>query len=177
MTTVTSDRYVSRYSILVQHGRQSDGQHHQDQPSWVIAVLCSVGATTFVPVVRSRSCLILGGTTSPIILQSTELKLQSKLNKSVSSFVLALRVAMLKKIAVTVSAVAFVMLAIALAPGVPTVLATAPTNTSDDAKSSHPLADQSCAAFEVWFLDATCRQPHAKRAARTKQRLAQKLGR
>ena len=41
---------------------------------------------------------------------------------------------MFKKIAVTVSAVAFVMLAVALAPGVPTVLATVrATTTNDDA--------------------------------------------
>jgi hypothetical protein len=85
---------------------------------------------------------------------------------------------MFKKIAVTISAVAFVMLAIALAPGVPTVLATVRMNTSDDAKLNQPLADQSCAAFEAWFLDPTCRQQaHVKKAARTKQRLAHKLGR
>ena len=83
---------------------------------------------------------------------------------------------MFKKIAVTVSAVAFVMLAIALAPGVPTVLATVRTNTNDDAKLNRPIAEQPCAAFEVWFLDPTCRQPHAKKAARTKQRVAHKLG-
>ena len=76
---------------------------------------------------------------------------------------------MFKKIAVTISAVAFVMLAIALAPGVPTVLATVRTaTTSDDAKFNQPLAQQSCAAFEVWFLDPSCRQPHAKRVARAK---------
>ena len=85
-------------------------------------------------------------------------------------------VVMFKKIAVTISAVAFVMLAIALAPGVPTVLATVRTHTNDDAKLNQPLADQSCAAFEVWFLDPNCRQPHARKAVRTKQRLAHKLG-
>ena len=88
---------------------------------------------------------------------------------------LALRRAiMLKKIAVRISAVAFVLLAIALAPGVPTVLATVRTTAAgdDDAKLNQPLAEQSCAAFESWFLDPTCRQTHAKKAARTKLHLA-----
>jgi hypothetical protein len=48
---------------------------------------------------------------------------------------------MFKKIAVTISAVAFVMLAVALAPGVPTVLATVrATTTNDDTKLNRPLA-------------------------------------
>ena len=73
----------------------------------------------------------------------------------------------------TVLAVAFVMLAIALAPGVPTVLATVRTNTTnEDAKLNQPLAQQSCAAFELWFLDPSCRQPHVKKVARTKKHLA-----
>ena len=80
---------------------------------------------------------------------------------------------MFKKIAVTISAVAFVMLAVALAPGVPTVLATVRTTVADDdAKLNQPLAQQSCAAFETWFLDATCRQTHVKKVARTKHQLA-----
>jgi hypothetical protein len=80
---------------------------------------------------------------------------------------------MFKEIAVTISAVAFVMLAIALAPAVPTALATAGTTiTNDDAKLNQPLAQQPCAAFEVWFLDPTCRQPHVKKVARTKHQLA-----
>ena len=80
---------------------------------------------------------------------------------------------MFKKIAVTISAVAFVMVAIALAPGVPTVLATVRTAAADDAaKLNQPLAEQSCAAFESWFLHPTCRQTHAKKAARTKRNLA-----
>ena len=78
-----------------------------------------------------------------------------------------------KKIAVTASAAAFVMLAIALAPNVPTALATArATITHDDAKQ--PVAEQPCAAFEAWFLDPNCRQPHAKKVVRTKGRLAHK---
>src|SRR5262245_8962737 len=69
---------------------------------------------------------------------------------------------MFKKIAVTVSAAAFVMLAIALAPNVPTALATArATITKDDAQLKHPAAEQPCAAFEAWFLDPNCR--HAKK--------------
>jgi hypothetical protein len=85
---------------------------------------------------------------------------------------------MFKKIAITISAAAFVMLAIALAPHVPTALATARTTITQDAKSSQPLADLSCAAFEVWFLDPACSQmqQHAKKVARTKQRLAHKRG-
>jgi hypothetical protein len=51
---------------------------------------------------------------------------------------------MLKTIAVTISAVAFLMLAIALAPGVPTVLATVGTTAANgDAKLDQPLAQQS----------------------------------
>jgi hypothetical protein len=81
---------------------------------------------------------------------------------------------MFKQIAITISAAAFVMLAIALAPAVPTALATARTRAYD-AKLNQPLVDQSCASFEVWFLDAACSQmQRAKKAARTKQRLAHK---
>ena len=83
------------------------------------------------------------------------------------------RMVMFKKLAVTISAVAFVMLAVALAPGVPTVLATVGTTVAnDDAKLNQPLAQQSCAAFETWFLDPTCRQTHVKKVARTKHQLA-----
>jgi hypothetical protein len=42
----------------------------------------------------------------------------------------------------------------------------------DDAKQ--PVAEQPCAAFEAWFLDPNCRQPHAKKLVRTKGRLAHK---
>jgi hypothetical protein len=81
---------------------------------------------------------------------------------------------MFKKLVATLSALAFVMLAVALAPGVPTVLATVrATATKDDAKSKQPLAQQSCAAFETWFLDRSCRQPHAKKVARTRHQLDQ----
>jgi hypothetical protein len=84
---------------------------------------------------------------------------------------------MLKKIAVTISATAFIMLAIALAPHVPTALATAGRGIHD-AKLNEPTAVQSCASFEIWFLDPTCSQlQHAKKVARTKQRLAHKASR
>jgi hypothetical protein len=77
---------------------------------------------------------------------------------------------MFKKIAVTVLAAAFVMLAVALAPAVPTALAIArPTTTNGDGKFVQPLAQRSCAAFEDWFLNPTCRQTHIKKVARTKR--------
>jgi hypothetical protein len=85
---------------------------------------------------------------------------------------------MFRKIAATMSAVALVMLAIALAPAVPTALATArATMNNDDAKLNQPVAEQSCSAFEVWFLNAGCRQAHFNKATRTKQRLAHKQSR
>ena len=49
------------------------------------------------------------------------------------------------------------MLAVALAPGVPTVFATVRATTANDAKLSQSLAQQSCEAFENWFLDPSCR--------------------
>ena len=78
---------------------------------------------------------------------------------------------MFKKVAVTVSAVAFIMLAIALAPNVPTALATVHATISNDAKLSPSASDHPCAAFEVWFLNAACRPGHVAKASRTKQRL------
>ena len=88
------------------------------------------------------------------------------------------RMVMLKNIAVTISAAAFVMLAIALAPAVPTALATArSTVTNVDAKLNQSVAEP-CAAFETWFLDPACSQmQHAKKIARTKQRLLHKASR
>jgi hypothetical protein len=81
---------------------------------------------------------------------------------------------MVKKIAITISAAAFVMLAIALAPAVPTALATARTTvTSDDVKLNQPAA-VSCADFETWFLDRACSQGHAKKVARAKRHVAHK---
>jgi hypothetical protein len=86
------------------------------------------------------------------------------------------RIAVFKKIAVTVSAVGFVMLAVAIGPGVPTILAAVRTTTAkDDATLKQLEAIRSCAAFEVWFLDQTCSKlQHGKNVARKKQRLAHK---
>ena len=85
---------------------------------------------------------------------------------------------MFKEIAVTIGTAAFVMLAIALAPHVPTALATArTTTTNENAIQGSPAAEQPCAAFEVWFLNSNCRQGHVKKASRQKQRLAQKPAR
>jgi hypothetical protein len=79
-------------------------------------------------------------------------------------------VVMFRRVAVTLSALAFVMLAVALALGVPTVLATVrATATNEDAKLDQPFAQQSCAAFETWFLDPSCRQPHVKKIAGMKK--------
>jgi hypothetical protein len=77
-----------------------------------------------------------------------------------------------KEVAITISAGSLVMLAIALAPNVPTALATI---GKDDATMGLPAAEQSCASFEVWFLDPACSQlQHAKKVALTKQRRAHK---
>jgi len=77
---------------------------------------------------------------------------------------------MFKRIAITISAVALVMLAIALAPAVPTALATARTTTTyeGDPTLNQPLADQSCANFKVWFLDPACKHKRVKKSARMK---------
>jgi hypothetical protein len=70
---------------------------------------------------------------------------------------------MLKKIAATISVTAFMLLCIALAPHVPTALATADHGVGDT-KANEPVVVQSCASFEVWFLDPTCSQvQHAKK--------------
>jgi hypothetical protein len=81
---------------------------------------------------------------------------------------------MFKEIAVTISAAVFVMLAIALAPHVPTALATARTSSANDEAMNRPITGQPCAAFEAWFLDPSCRQTRAKTVARTKGHLAHK---
>ena len=76
---------------------------------------------------------------------------------------------MIKRVAVTISVVGGVMLAIALAPNVPTALATAHTTitTKDKTLNQRPV-DGPCVAFEAWFLDPACSKPHAKKAARAK---------
>ena len=76
---------------------------------------------------------------------------------------------MFKKVAVTISVVACVMLAIALAPNVPTALATAHITTTTNDTVERPVAAQPCAAFEAWFLDPACSKPHPKKkVTRTK---------
>ena len=76
---------------------------------------------------------------------------------------------MFKKVAVTISVVACVMLAIALAPNVPTALATAHNTTTTKDTVERPVEAQPCAAFEAWFLDPACSKPHPKKkATRTK---------
>jgi hypothetical protein len=77
---------------------------------------------------------------------------------------------MFKRVAVTISVVGCAMLVIALAPNVPTALATAHTTitTKDETLNQRPV-DGPCVAFEAWFLDPACSKPHAKKkAARTK---------
>lgn len=77
---------------------------------------------------------------------------------------------MIKRVAVTISVVGCVMLAIALAPNVPTALATAHTTTTNKHTTlNQQPADGPCAAFEAWFLDPACSKAHAKKkAARAK---------
>ncbi len=76
---------------------------------------------------------------------------------------------MYKRLAVTLTAVAFVMLAIAMGPNVPAALATARAMiTNDDLRSNQPTVQQSCADLEVWFIDPTCRFKRVKKSARTK---------
>lgn len=75
----------------------------------------------------------------------------------------------------TISAVALVVLAIALAPTVGKAFAHSRPTINDMAKLDQPVADQSCAAFEAWFLDPACsNKGHAKKVARTKRHLAHK---
>jgi hypothetical protein len=84
---------------------------------------------------------------------------------------------MLKKFAITISATLFVMLAIALAPHVPTALATA-GHDIDDTALNQSTDGQSCASFEAWFLDPNCSQPqHLNRDARNRRHLAHKADR
>jgi hypothetical protein len=81
---------------------------------------------------------------------------------------------MFKKIAITLSATAVVMLAIALAPAVPAALATVrPTTTVEEGKSDQqPVTQQSCADFETWFLDQGCNKAHSKKIAHAKRHVA-----
>ena len=65
----------------------------------------------------------------------------------------------------TISAIALVVFAIAVAPTVGEAFAHSRTTIDEPAKLDLPLADQSCAAFDAWFLDPTCRQTHVKKVA------------
>jgi hypothetical protein len=81
---------------------------------------------------------------------------------------------MFKKIAITISVAALAVLAIGLAPAVPTALATVtPTTARYDATLNRPLADQTCANFKVWFLDPTCQHKRVKKSARNLAHTAQ----
>jgi hypothetical protein len=73
----------------------------------------------------------------------------------------------------TISAVALVGLAVALAPTVGKAFAHSHA-TNAQTTQNEPVVEQSCAAFEAWFLDAACGQVHVKKAAHTKHRLAHK---
>ena len=70
-----------------------------------------------------------------------------------------------------ISAAAFVALTIAFAPTVATAFAHS-RPTINEATPKQPVAERSCAAFEVWFLDPACSKVRAKKAARTKHHLA-----
>lgn len=74
---------------------------------------------------------------------------------------------MFKNVVVTVSAVAFVMLAIALGPNVPAALATAHA-IINDVQLNRPAVQSSCTVLEVWFFDPSCRHKRIKKSARTK---------
>jgi hypothetical protein len=76
----------------------------------------------------------------------------------------------------TISAAALLVLAIALAPTVEKAFA-ASRPTFNQATLNRPLAQQSCAAFEDWFLDPTCSKVHVKKLARKKHHLAQNVSR
>ena len=73
----------------------------------------------------------------------------------------------------TVLALAFVGLAIALAPTVGKAFAHSHATTAETTQNQ-PVFEQSCLAFEARFLDPACSQVHVKKAARTKHRAAYK---
>jgi len=76
-----------------------------------------------------------------------------------------------------ISAVALVVLAIAVTPTVATALAHSRPTINDAVNSNQSPADESCAAFEAWFLDPACSNVHVKKAARTKRHLTHNAGR
>ena len=73
----------------------------------------------------------------------------------------------------TITVVALVGLAIALAPTVGKAFAHSYT-TNAEATQKQPVAEPSCTAFEARFLDPACSQAYVKKAAHTKHRLAHK---
>ncbi len=73
----------------------------------------------------------------------------------------------------TVTAVAFIGLAIALAPTVGKAFAHSRAAGSETTQKQ-PAVEPSCSAFEARFLDRACGQTHVKKAARAKHRLAHK---
>jgi hypothetical protein len=78
---------------------------------------------------------------------------------------------MLKTFVAIICVATLVMLAIALAPNVPTALATAPSPAVHDAAKLNQPED-SCAAFEVWFLNRACSKAHIKKASHPRHRVA-----
>jgi hypothetical protein len=73
----------------------------------------------------------------------------------------------------TITVVALVGLAIALAPTVGKAFAHSRT-TNAETTQNQSVVEQSCTAFEARFLDAACSQVHVRKAAHTKHRLAHK---
>ena len=76
-----------------------------------------------------------------------------------------------RMISAAITSAALVVCAIAFAPMVATAFAHS-RPTINEATLKQPMADQSCAAFEVWFLDPACSKVRPKKAARTKHHLA-----
>jgi hypothetical protein len=72
-----------------------------------------------------------------------------------------------------ISVVALVLLAVAAGPTVGRAFAHL-RPSPNEATLNQQVAEQSCAAFETWFLDPTCSRGHAKKVARTKRHLANK---
>jgi hypothetical protein len=73
----------------------------------------------------------------------------------------------------TITVVALVGLAIALAPTVGKAFAYSRT-TNAETTQNQSVVEQSCTAFEARFLDAACSQVQVRKAAHTKHRLAHK---
>ena len=73
----------------------------------------------------------------------------------------------------TIFAVALIGLAVALVPMVGKAFAHS-HGTIAETTQNQSVVEQSCTAFEARFLDATCSQVHARKAAHTKHRLAHK---